>query len=311
MKVVIMGAGAMGSLFGGLLSFSGEEVWLVDVRKENVDLINAVGITMEREGKIQIVGANATTDPASIGKADLVLLMVKTYHTEQAVSDALVLQNDDTVFLTLQNGLGNDEVICKKVDRKKVLVGVTGHGATLLGPGHIAHAGKGKTYLGALDPALESRVQEVARMFQEAEIETEVSSNIEDRIWDKLIVNVGINALTALTDMKNGALLDYPETLRLMEVLVREAMEVAKKKGVRIEGDPVEKTKQAAEATRNNRSSMGQDFDYRRQTEIEAINGALVREGERLGVAVPVNQAITDLVKIIEKRFNAPSEMKF
>jgi 2-dehydropantoate 2-reductase len=311
MKIVIMGAGAMGSLFGGLLSFSGEEVWLVDVRKENVDLINAVGITMEREGKIQIIGASATTDPASIGKADLVMLMVKTYHTEQAVSDALVLQHDDTVFLSLQNGLGNEEVICKKVDRKKVLVGVTGHGATLLGPGHICHAGKGKTYLGALDPSLESRAHEIARIFQEAEIETEVTSNIEEHIWDKLFANVGINALTALTDMKNGDLLDYPETLRLMEVLVTEAVEVAKKKGVRIEGDPVERTKQAAEATRKNRSSMGQDFDYRRQTEIDAINGALVREAERLGVAAPVNQAFTDLVKIIQERFSAPGEFKF
>lgn len=311
MKIVIMGAGAMGSLFGGLLSFSGEEVWLVDIRKENVDLINAVGITIEREGKIQIIGASATTDPASIGKADLVMLMVKTYHTEQAVSDALAVQGDDTVFLSLQNGLGNEEVICKKVDRKKVLMGVTGHGSTLLGPGHISHAGKGKTYLGTLDPSLESRAREIARVFQEAEIETEVTSTIEEHIWDKLFANAGINALSALTDLKNGELLDYPETLRLMEALVREALEVAKKKGIRIEGDPVEKTKQVAEATRKNRSSMGQDFDYRRQTEIDAINGALVREAERLGVAAPVNRAITDLVNIIQKRFSAPSELKF
>jgi len=311
MKIVIMGAGAMGSLFGGLLSFSGEEVWLVDVRKEIVDLINAVGVTMEREGKIQIVGANATTDPASIGRADLVMLMVKTYHTEQAVSDALAVQDDGTVFLTLQNGLGNEETICKKVDRKKVMVGVTGHGATLLGPSHILHAGKGKTYLGVLDPSLQDRAREIARAFQEAEIETEVTSTIEEHIWNKLFANVGINALTALTDMKNGELLDHPETLRLMEALVKEAVEVARKKGIRVEGDPVERTKQVAEATRKNRSSMGQDFDYRRQTEIDAINGALVREAERLGIAVPLNQAIMDLVKVIEKRFSAPGEFNF
>ena len=311
MKIVIMGAGAMGSLFGGLLSFSGEEVWLVDVRKEIVDLINAVGVTMEREGKIQIVGANATTDPASIGRADLVMLMVKTYHTEQAVSDALAVQDDGTVFLTLQNGLGNEETICKKVDRKKVMVGVTGHGATLRGPSHILHAGKGNTYLGVLDPSLEDRAREIAKAFQEAEIETEVTSAIEEHIWNKLFANVGINALTALTDMKNGELLDHPETLRLMEALVKEAVEVARKKGIRVEGDPVERTKQVAEATRKNRSSMGQDFDYRRQTEIDAINGALVREAERLGIAVPLNQAIMDLVKVIEKRFSAPGEFNF
>ena len=111
--------------------------------------------------------------------------------------------------------------------------------------------------------------------------------------------------------MKNGELLDHPETVRLMEALVSEAVEVARKKGIRIEGDPVEEAKRVAEATGKNRSSMGQDFDYRRQTEIDAINGAVVREAGRLGVAVPVNQAITDLVKIIEQRFSAPSEFKF
>jgi len=188
---------------------------------------------------------------------------------------------------------------------------VTGHGATLLGPGHISHAGKGKTYLGVLDPSLEERAHEIARVFKDAEIETEVACNIEEHIWDKLFANVGINALTALTDMKNGELIDHPETVRLMEALVSEAVEVARKKGIRIEGDPVEKVKGVAEATRKNRSSMGQDFDYRRQTEIDAINGALVLEAGRLGVAVPVNQAITDLVKIIEKRFSVPSELKF
>jgi 2-dehydropantoate 2-reductase len=141
-------------------------------------------------------------------------------------------------------------------------------------------------------------------MFQKAGISTRVSSKIEDVIWEKLFVNVGINALTALTGLKNGQLLDYPETVRLMEALVFEAVEVAKRKGIRIEGNPIEKVKALAEVTRGNRSSMGQDFDHRRKTEIEAINGAVVREAERLGISVPFNQAITDLVKVIEKQFS-------
>jgi 2-dehydropantoate 2-reductase len=123
-------------------------------------------------------------------------------------------------------------------------------------------------------------------------------------VWDKLLINVGINALTALTGLKNGQLLDYPETLRLMEALVSEAVEVARGKGIRIEGAPIDKVKAVADATRENRSSMGQDFDHRRRTEIDAINGAVVREAERLGISVPYNQMITDLIKVVEKRFH-------
>ena len=303
MKTVIMGAGAMGSLFGGLLSRVGEEVWLVGNRKEQIDPICSVGLTFEEKGKLQIIPINATSDVTSVGKADLVIFFIKTYHTEKAVSDALVLEKEETIFLTLQNGLGNEEVICKKIDRKKVMLGITGHGATLLKPGHIRHAGWGKTFIGELDHRITDRAIRIVQMFCEAGIETEVSSNIHDHVWGKLLINVGINALTALTGFKNGQLLDYPETTRLVEKLVFEAAEVARRKGVHIEENPIEKVRKAIEATRENRSSMGQDFDHSRETEIDAINGAVVREAQPLGIPVPFNQAVTDLVKAIEKSF--------
>ena len=303
MKTVIMGAGAMGGLFGGLLAFSGEDVWLVDIQREQADVIRSVGLTLEEGDKLQIIGVNATHDVRSLGKADLVIFFVKTYHTERAVSDALALEKEDTIFLTLQNGLGNEEVICKRINRKKVMLGVTGQGATFLGPGHVRHAGRGKTFIGELDQEVSARAIQVAKMFREADIDTEVSANIHELIWDKLLVNVGINALTALTELKNGQLLDYPETLRVMEVLVSEAAEVARQNGVRIEGDPIEKVKAVAEATKGNRSSMGQDIDFRRKTEIDAINGAVVREAKRRGIPVPYNEVVTDLIRAIEKRF--------
>jgi 2-dehydropantoate 2-reductase len=303
MKTVVIGAGAMGSLLGGLLTLSGEEVWLVDIWKENVGAMRSKGLTIEEKGKSLTVPVKAVTDITSIGKADLVVYFVKTYQTERAVLDSLVLQKEDTIFLTLQNGLGNEEVICEKVDQKKVMLGVTGQGATLLEPGHIRHAGWGKTFIGELHHRVTDRAIRMARMLCHAGIETEASSNIHDRVWDKLFANVGINGLTALTGLKNGQLLDHPETLRLMETLVSEALEVARRKGIGIEGNPIEKVKEAAEATRENRSSMGQDFDYKRRTEIDAINGAVVREAQRLGIPVPYNQMIADLVKVIEKRF--------
>lgn len=303
MKVVIMGTGAMGSLFGGLLALSEEEVWLVDIRQEQIDAIRSAGLTIEDKGKMQTIRVNATSDASSIGKADLVIFFVKAYHTEKAASDALILQKKDTVFLTLQNGLGNEEAICKQVDRKSVMLGATNHGATLLGPGRIRHAGWGKTYVGELDGKMTDRVAQIAQVFNKAGIETEVSSNIHQVVWNKLFINAGLNAVAALTGLKNGQLLDYPETLRLMGGLVSEAVEVARKKGIPIEGSPLEKVKAVVEATRENRCSMGQDIDSRRKTEIDAINGAVVREAKRLGIAVPYNEMITDLVKVIEKNF--------
>jgi 2-dehydropantoate 2-reductase len=303
MKIVIMGAGAMGSLFGGLLSLLKEDVWLVDIREDHLRALATGGLAVEKGGKIQTIPVHATKEVASIGKADLVLFFVKAYHTERAVSDALVLQKEETVFLTLQNGLGNEEAIWKRVDRRKVILGVTNHGATFLSPGRIRHAGRGKTYIGELDGKVTDRVTQFAQVFTRAGIETEVSSSIQSLVWNKLFINVGINAVAALTGLKNGRLLDYPETLRLMEALVSEAVAVARKKGILIEGNPIEKVKVVAEATRENRCSMGQDFDNRRKTEIDAINGAVVREAERLGISVPCNQMITDLVKVIEKGF--------
>jgi 2-dehydropantoate 2-reductase len=303
MKTVIMGAGAMGGLFGGLLAFSGEEVWLVEIREDHIQALVSTGLTVEEGSKKQIIPVHATKETASIGKADLILFLVKAYHTEKAVSDALVLQKEETVFLTLQNGLGNEEAICKRVDPRKVILGVTNQGATLLGPGRIRHAGWGKTYIGELDGKVTDRVTRFAQVFTRAGIETEVSSNIQGLVWNKLLINVGINPVAALTGLRNGYLLDSPETLRLMEALVSEALAVARKKGILIEGNPIEKVKAVAEATRENRCSMGQDFDNRRKTEIDAINGAVVREAERLGISVPYNQVITDLVKVIEKTF--------
>jgi len=302
-KTVIIGAGAMGSLFGGLLTLSREEVWLVDIREDHVETLSSAGLVVEEGGKRLTIPVHATKDVASLGKADLVLFFVKAYHTEKAVSDALALQKENTVFLTLQNGLGNEEVICKQVDPTKVILGVTNHGATFLGPGRIRHAGWGKTYIGELDGKVTPRATQIAQLFTRAGIESEVSLNIQGLVWNKLFINVGINAVAALTGLRNGRLLDYPETLRLMEALVSEAVAVARKKGVPIEGNPIEKGKAVAEATRENRCSMGQDFDNRRKTEIDVINGAVVREAERLGIAVPYNQMITDLIKVIEKTF--------
>jgi 2-dehydropantoate 2-reductase len=303
MKIVVVGAGAMGSLFGGLLAHAGEEVCLVDLWKAHIEAIQSQGLILEEPEGPLTLPLRATTDVASAGKADLVLLFVKAYDTERAVTQSLVLEKEDTLFLSLQNGLGNGEVISQHVDPSRVLLGVTNHGATVLGPGRIRHAGRGKSYLGALRGGRTNRLEEIARVFCQAGLETELTEQIEELIWEKLLVNVGINALAALTGLKNGELLDHPETLMLMEAMVSEAAQVARAKGIRIHTDPFQKVIEVARATGANRCSMGQDLDHRRRTEIDVINGAVVREAKRLGIPVPYNEMITALVKVIERRF--------
>jgi 2-dehydropantoate 2-reductase len=303
MKIVVVGAGAMGSLYGGLLAASEQEVWLVDIWKEHIDAVRSGGLVIEEEGRLRTIPVQGATDIGSVGKADLVLVFVKTYNTETAITKSRVLQKENTVFLSLQNGLGNEEVLSRQVDAGKVLLGVTNHGATVLGPGKIRHAGSGKTYLGELDGKRTDRIEQIAQVFRRARIETEVTAEIYRLIWEKLIINIGINALAALTGIKNGQLLEHPETVTLMKALVKEAVEVAGKKGIAFEGDPIEKVMAVAKATGANRCSMGQDLDRRRITEIDVINGAVVKEAERLGISVPHNQTLTYLVKVIERGF--------
>lgn len=303
MKIVVVGAGAMGSLFGGLLAHAGEEVWLVDLWQAHIEAIQSQGLVLEEPEGPLTLPLRATTDVASVGKADLVLLFVKAYDTERAVTQSLVLEKEDTLFLSLQNGLGNGELISQHVDPSRVLLGVTNHGATVLGPGRIRHAGRGKSYLGALQGGRTNRLEGIARVFGQAGLETELTDQIEELIWEKLLVNVGINALAALTGLKNGELLDHPETMRLMEAMVSEAVQVARAKGVAVISDPFPKVLEVARATAANRCSMGQDLDRRRRTEIDVINGAVVREATRLGIPVPYNEMITALVKVIERRF--------
>ena len=300
MRIAVVGSGAMGGLFGGMLAEAGEEVTLVDVWEEHVRAINERGLRVRGVGGERVIRVSATTNPGEVGSVDLVLIFVKSYDTQEAAADALPLASGETVFLTLQNGLGNAEKIAEVVGSHRVVVGVTAQGSTLLGPGEIRHAGVGATTIGELNGAKTSRILRIKEAFNSAGLDTEVSASILDAVWSKVLVNVGINALTALTGLRNGELLAFPEIRGVMRRAVLEAKEVAEAKGVRIGGDPVEKVYEVAETTAANRSSMLQDIDRCRRTEIGALNGTIVEMGRRLGVDTPVNEALTAAVLGLE-----------
>ena len=296
-----MGAGAMGCLYGGHLAEAGVDVSLVDVWREHVDAINAKGLHMTGVSGDRVVHVPATTDPETVGVVDLVLLFVKSYDTAQAVRDSCSLIGGDTCVLTLQNGLGNLEAITEAVGAGRALGGTTSHGSTLICPGEIRHAGVGPTVIGTLDGGSRSMAETAADMFNGAGLQTRVSGDVRGDIWGKVLVNLGINALTALTGLRNGQLLEVPELRRLMRLAVEEGMRVAEADGVDLGPlDHVAHVYTVAEATGVNRSSMLQDVDRGRRTEIDALNGAVVGLGEKRGVETPVNRALTALVKGLE-----------
>ena len=306
MKIGVVGAGAMGSLFGTLLAESGNEVWLCDIWEDHIRAMNQDGLMVEYKAKTRNVRLNATTNPDTIGKCELVLVFVKSTQTESAAKTAAQLVGRNGFVITLQNGMGNADTIAAYVESNRILVGTTSHGATLLGAGNIRHAGKGPTIIGNWGGAdKEFKIaRHTADLFTQAGIETTAVEDVRAVIWDKLLVNVGINAITALTGIKNGQILDLESTRELSYLAVEEAAAVARAQGIEIGEDPMSHVFQVAVATAPNRSSMGQDVDHRRLTEIGSINGFVVREARRMGLAAPVNQTLTALVETMEAHYH-------
>jgi 2-dehydropantoate 2-reductase len=300
MRTAIIGAGAMGSLFGALLSETGNPIWLVDLWAEHVEVIKRQGLLVEGRGQPRRIRLNATTQPNEVGDVDLAIVFVKSMHTGDAAKTAKELLLPDGIALTLQNGLGNAEILAQHLGPHRVMAGTTSHGATLVGPGHIRHAGSGPTRIGPWGEVPGVRARRLRDLFTSSGIETELVEDIREAIWEKLLVNVGINAVTALTGITNGQLLEMEITRQLVAKAVSEAQAVARAKGIKVREDAVQHVFEVAEATAQNRSSMGQDVDRGRPTEIEAINGAVWREAMRHSIDAPVNFTLTALVRTLE-----------
>ena len=304
MKIVVIGAGAMGALFGGILAEQGNDVILLDVWPEHVSAINANGLVIESEGNRLQVSIEATTDFDTVRQADLAVVFVKSAHTREVARTVADLIGTTGIALTLQNGMGNADILAETLGGERVLAGTTSHGATLLAPGVIRHAGVGATTIGLWQGAGSHRAQAVADLLNGAGIETTITADVRALVWEKLMINVGINAITALTGIKNGKIAEFPAARRLSQMAVEEAQSVAQSQGVSVREDAVEHVLQVARATAANRSSMGQDVDNRRQTEIGAINGAVVKYAQQEGLKVPVNEALTYLVETLQAHYD-------
>jgi 2-dehydropantoate 2-reductase len=302
LKIGIVGAGAMGSLFGGRLSQAGHEVLLYDIYREHVEAIQKDGLTIEdlATGKQEVCRPGATSKAEDLGDVGILVIFVKSAATESAARQFSGITGKQTIAVTVQNGLGNERILKGFFGAERSAAGVTSQGATFLGPGRIRHAGRGPTHL-CMSDRVNEKLESFVTALNAAGLETDLEENIQDLIWSKLIINVGINALTALTALPNGRLLEFPDCKALMADLVAEAVMVAQRRGVHLTyTDPLQTVYQVAEKTGGNRSSMLQDFDRKRQSEVDFINGAILREAEDLGLDVPVNRAVTRLVRVLD-----------
>lgn len=300
MKTAIIGAGAMGSLFAGLLS-PHAQIRLLTGRTDHRDAIRSAGLILEEPAGERSVVVSVVSDPIEASGADLALVLCKSYQTEWAARTAARILAENGIALTLQNGLGNREILASVLGQARVWQGVTAQGATLIGPGRVRHAGTGPTYL-ETRPDLQDRVQEVVALFRQAGIETILSPHVEGLLWGKLVINAGINAVTAILRVPNGALLESPAAIEIMNRAVSEAAAVASAQGISLPyADPQARVRQVCRATSENRSSMLVDILRGGPTEIDFINGAIVREADRLGVPAPVNRMLAELVNAVRE----------
>ena len=302
MNFLIVGPGAMGCLFAARLKKAGHDVILLDHIAERAALINKQGIKVEG-----ILGDYTVQVPALTGNIpgipDVAAICVKANETRQAAKDIETLIGPGTHVLTLQNGLGNVEILEEIFGKERTLGGVTAEGATLLDDGHVRHAGQGDTKFGSELP-IGDTLEKIVSAFNDAGFKTQSADNVSSLIWGKLIVNVGINALTAITRLKNGRLPDVSGTFAVMEQAVREAVAVADAKAIDLPyPDPLGRVVDVCRATAGNIASMLQDVLKQGLTEVGFINGAIVKEGATLGIPTPVNHTLTCLVQAIQETY--------
>lgn len=292
-ETLIIGTGAMACLFAARFTGAGYPVTMLGTWKAGIAALNEHGVRVDQEGGEAAFPVQAVNSTAELDGVQRALVLVKSWQTPRAAEQLRQVLAEDGIALSLQNGLGNLETLTEAVGSSRAAQGVTTTGATLLGPGRVRPGGEGTISIGD-DP----RLAPLAEGMRAAEFDVETVKDVESLIWRKLLINVGINPLTAILGVPNGKLLDLDPALTLMALAVREVEEVAAAANVELGvGDPLELVQQVAQKTATNRSSMLQDIKRGAPTEIDAICGGVVRAGERYGVPTPVNRTLTLLVQ--------------
>lgn len=302
-KIAILGCGALGSTYGGLLTEAGYDVALVNLKTDHTDAMERGGLVFIENDQERVVPVKVFTDAAIVGPVDLIIVLVKSNFTRAAIEGAKPLIGPNTLAMSLQNGLGNEEVLEDFLGKGRVLGGKTYVGGSLIAPGKVKIGVQGKkTLIGEFDGEISERARNISALFEKAGLATEVIKDIRALTWQKLLVNVATGAICGITRLTYGPLMEMTAVQECAVAAVTEALTVAHAAGLKLEVDsPGDVLQQAVAGLPTDfKTSILQDVERGTPCEVDFINGAVVREGIKHGIPTPVNQTLVALLKGIE-----------
>jgi 2-dehydropantoate 2-reductase len=301
-KIAVVGVGAMGSVYAGLLASAGHEVWAVDRRREHVDAIRERGLRVEGASGDRVVRLRATTDPGEVGEVDLVVIATKVMDVAAAAESARALAGDETLVVAIQNGLGGPDIAASVLGEERVATGVAGgFGASIVAPGHVHHNGFELIRLGERKGPATPRIEAVAQVWRSAGFTVRTYDDVDRLVWEKLICNVAFSGPCTILGCTIGSAIADPHAWEVASRCAKEAFEVAVAADVALGfDDPREHVRAFGASIPEARPSMLLDLIAGRQSEIDYINGAIPPAGREVGVEAPFNQAVTALVKARE-----------
>ncbi len=304
-RIAIIGTGSMGSVYAALLASAGHDVWAVDAWAEHVAAMREHGLRVEGKSGDRTVRLNATTEAADVGQADLVIIATKADGVEAAARAAAGILRNDTPVLAIQNGLGSAEKVANILGPERIIQGVVGgFGASMKGPGHAHHNGMEFVRLGEYAGPKTQRLEEVAEIWRSGGFKVLTFDDIHKMVWEKLICNVAFSGPCTLTGLTIGQICASPDALVVSSACATEAHTVARAKGIAVDiDDPAAYIVNFAAKIPNARPSMLLDHIAGRRSEIDVINGAIPREGARVGVPTPVNDLVCALIRAKETTF--------
>lgn len=299
MRIAIVGAGAMGSVYAALLAGAGHEVWAVDLWLEHVEAIRERGLRVEGAGGDRVARVHATADAAEVGEADLVVIATKAMDVRAAAESARPLLGAGTIVLPIQNGLGSADVVAELLGDERVVVAVAeAFGASVVAPGHVHHHGLGLLRLGERSGPVTARVECLADAWRAAGFPVRTYDDVDRLVWEKLVCNVAFSGPCTLLRATIGVLLDDPDAWSVASGCASEAHDVARASGIWLSfDDPVAHVRAFGERIRGARPSMLLDRLDGRPCEIDAINGAIPARAARVGLEAPVNATVAALVR--------------
>lgn len=295
LRFAVVGAGAVGCYFGGMLARAGMSVTLIG-RAAHVEAIRARGLRLETQSFDEQVAVNASTEASAVADADVVLFCVKSLDSERSAREIAPFLSPDAVVLSLQNGVENAEII-QRVLPQTAIPSVVYVATEMAGAGHLKHHGRGELVIGE-----SSQSEAIAAAFGQAGVPAQVSANVKGALWAKLIVNCAYNAMSAIAQQPYGKLVTVDGVPELMQAVVDECLQVARADGIEVPGDSHEAVRRIAHSMAGQYSSTAQDVARGKPNEIDYLNGYVCRRGQAHGIPTPINQTLLTLVKLVASK---------